>query len=752
MDTARWETLQDLFARALALPAGERAAFLAGSGADAAMRDEVQALLDAAGEEGPLDSLAHRLTPVRDLFTGRVPDRVGPYVMRERIGAGGMAVVYRAHDPRLRRDVALKFLPPTLVDASPAAERLIAEARAASALDHPNICTIYDIASVNDRLFIAMAYYGGGTLEDRLRSGPLPIAQSIDIARQVADALQCAHDAGIVHRDVKPANIAFGERGEVKVLDFGVAVLTDDSASGTAGTPSYMAPEQVRDESADPRSDVWALGVVLFEMLAGRRPFVGADRSAIHDEILNVDPPALTSLRSEVPQRLAAIVDRALSRSPAQRFRSAAEFSTALAAVRVTTPDIRTRRRRALAAAAVVLLFTTGAIARLQLDGDAAADALPASLADQFLRARERYFRGTPESNEAAIVILDNLVRHDSTHAPSRALLAAAYAVSTRAGFSRDGRTEWLDSAFAHANAAIALAPSLPDGYSALGSVLRWSGRLVEAKGQFERALAIDSRHALSMLELGLVSHLLHLHADAVIWLERGLALEPDVPAGRQYASALYRAFDLPDEARRHVTTGRLVTPDDASLIWESVLVALDQGDTVSARADFDAFLQLTSAGERERMQVWFAFLVGDLETARTHLDRLDLSAAPSYDLTAFGMAYQQMGEDSIAEPLLRRALALVEKEAGTPEWGRTNPGYYEGLLLAALGEREAAIASLQKWADNGGLRSWRRMDRERLWSAVADDPRFQDVVRRSEERFRERRQHVMAELSRLRD
>ncbi|HEX6134235.1 MAG TPA: protein kinase [Longimicrobiales bacterium] len=754
MDTTRWQTLQDLFARALAVPADERCAFLSDVCADDGLRQEVQALLDAADRDGPLDALAQRLVPVRDLFSERVPDRVGPYIMKERIGAGGMAVVYRAHDPRLQRDVALKFLPASLHDASPAADRLIGEARAASALDHPNICTIFDIASAgNDRLFIAMAYYSGGTLEDRLRDGPLPVVESIGIARQVADALQCAHEAGIVHRDVKPANIAFGERGEVKVLDFGVAVLTDDAAGGgTAGTPSYMAPEQVRGEPTDPRSDVWALGVVLFEMLTGRRPFGGADRSAVHDEILHANPPAVTSLRGDVPQRLAAIVDRALDRDPSRRFQTAAELAAALDTARLALPRVHARRRRVYAAAAaIVLLFTTGAIARLQRS-PAAGDSVRAAVADQYLRARERYFRGTPESNEAAIVILNNLVQRDSMHAPSRALLAAAYAVATRADFSRPGRTEWLDSAFVHAHAAIALAPALPDGYSALGSVLRWSGRLEEAKEQFERALAVDPRHGLSMLELGLVSHLLSLHADAVLWLERGLAIEPDVPAGRQYASALYRAFDMPEEARRHIATGRLIAPDDASLIWESALVELDQGDTVAARADFEAYLQLITAGERERMQAWFAYIIGDLEKARAHLERLDLSAAPSYDLTAFGMAYLAMGEDSIAEPLLRRALAAIDREAGAPEWGRTNPGFSRGRVLAALGEREAAIAALQDWADNGGLRTWRRLDREPVWSSIVNDPRFQDVMRRSEERFRERQQHVMAELSRLRD
>src|SRR5690606_19324809 len=293
-DEARWAELRDLFERALEMPAEDREAFLLAACADEAVRAEVRSLIDAAGRAGPLDEMASRLASLHDVLSDPVPERVGPYEVSGIIDEGGMAVGYHAHDPRLRRDVALKFLPAMLHGRSPAANRLMGEARAASALDHPNICTIYDIASAgDDRLFIAMAYYRGGTLKDRLQDGPLPLNDVIDIASQVADALDCAHDAGIVHRDVKPANIAFGERGEAKVLVFGVAVLGDDDAAdaaATAGTPSYMAPEQVLGAAADRRSDVWALGVVTFEMLTGTRPFPGRTREDVHDRILNAAP------------------------------------------------------------------------------------------------------------------------------------------------------------------------------------------------------------------------------------------------------------------------------------------------------------------------------------------------------------------------------------------------------------------------------------------------------------------------------
>ena len=209
-----------------------------------------------------------------------VGETVSHYRIIELLGAGGMGEVYKTEDTRLKRLVALKFLPLALTEDAEAKERLVHEARAASALDHPNICTIHEIDETPDkRLFIAMAYYEGETLKQRIARGPLSIEEAVNIIAQITRGTAAAHDAGIIHRDIKPANIILTRRGEVKLLDFGLAKLRGQTAltrtGATVGTVAYMAPEQIIGQGANERSDVWALGVVLYEMLAGRLPFAG---------------------------------------------------------------------------------------------------------------------------------------------------------------------------------------------------------------------------------------------------------------------------------------------------------------------------------------------------------------------------------------------------------------------------------------------------------------------------------------------
>ncbi|HNU01568.1 MAG TPA: protein kinase [Acidobacteriota bacterium] len=263
---------------------------------------------------------------------------VGHYHIVEELGAGGMGVVYRAEDTRLRRAVALKFLPPELSRDEAAKRRFLHEAQAAAALDHPNICNIHEVAETADgQIYIAMACYAGETLRERIAKGPLPLEEALQIAREAAAGLAHAHARGIVHRDVKPANLFLTADGLVKVLDFGLAKLAAGSAvtktGTTLGTAGYMSPEQARGESTDARTDVWSLGVVLYEMVAGRPPFAGEYPQAVMYGILNEAPEPLTGLRTGVPIQLDGIIGKALAKDPSDRYQTLADLAVDLRGV-----------------------------------------------------------------------------------------------------------------------------------------------------------------------------------------------------------------------------------------------------------------------------------------------------------------------------------------------------------------------------------------------------------------------------------
>ena len=261
------------------------------------------------------------------------------YTGLEHLGAGGMGVVYKAEDTRLKRPVALKFLPPELTRDDEARQRFMQEARAASALDHPNICTIYEIDSTPEgQLYIAMAYYEGESLKRRLERTPLAVDEAVDIALQIARGLTKAHQAGIIHRDVKPANVMVTKDGLVKIVDFGIAKLTGQTGvtrTGiTPGTVAYMAPEQISGDEADEQSDVWSLGAALYEMLSGHRAFPGDREAAVIKAILDQDPQPVRTLRPEVSPELERIARRALAKRREARYRSAAELEKDLVAYR----------------------------------------------------------------------------------------------------------------------------------------------------------------------------------------------------------------------------------------------------------------------------------------------------------------------------------------------------------------------------------------------------------------------------------
>ena len=288
-----------------------------------------------------------------------IGQRLSHYRIVEKLGGGGMGVVYRAEDTRLKRPVALKVLPPDLTRDEGAKQRFIIEAQAASALDHPNICTIFEIDETPDgQLFLVMAYYPGETLKKRIDRGPLPVEDALDFAIQIAQGLVKAHAAGIVHRDIKPANVLVNADGLLKVVDFGVAKLlgnTGMTRTGTTlGTVAYMAPEQTMGKDVDARADVWSLGVVLYEMLAGQLPFKGEHDLAIAGAVVNRPPTPLASVRSGIPPAIERVVNRALEKAPEDRYQTAADFLSELRLIKrhsdtqfaTVTEAVSPRKRR----------------------------------------------------------------------------------------------------------------------------------------------------------------------------------------------------------------------------------------------------------------------------------------------------------------------------------------------------------------------------------------------------------------------
>jgi serine/threonine protein kinase/tetratricopeptide (TPR) repeat protein len=347
MDTSRRDHIRALLAEAQSVPPEERADFLRDRCDDSALWEEVASLLAAQEEaSGFYEALADSVVApmLRELgemdADGPPPQEsdplglegevVGRYAIEEHLGGGGMGIVYRARDTDLGRTVALKFLPPHLAGTEEAEERFSREARAAAALEHSNVGTIHEIGRTSEgRRYIVMTYYEGETLKKTLeREGPLPIEKVLDYATQIAEGLARAHEAGIVHRDVKPANVMITEQDEVKLVDFGLARLAESprlTASGQQlGTVGYMSPEQVEGGTVGPATDLWALGVVLYEMLTGERPFQGKRRAAVLHAVVNDTPTPAGEHRPEIPPELAQVVERCLQKSPAERYESAA--------------------------------------------------------------------------------------------------------------------------------------------------------------------------------------------------------------------------------------------------------------------------------------------------------------------------------------------------------------------------------------------------------------------------------------------
>jgi serine/threonine-protein kinase len=661
-----------------------------------------------------------------------LPPRAGKYRIVGRIGQGGMGVVYRGVDDDLGRTVALKFIPPDLTNNPSVEQRFLREARAASALDHVNIGTIFGVEETDDhRRFIVMAYYEGRNLSQRMKDEEHPLTpdEAVGIAVQVARGLAEAHARGVIHRDIKPSNILLTAQGVVKIVDFGLASMAEsDQLTQTGarmGTPAYMSPEQALGEAVDHRSDIWSLGVMVCETITGQQVFQSASVPALLFNVVHGDVPALDMMQPP----LRKVLSKALAKDRAKRYQSMSEFLAALESLQPGTaaPLLAPARRRmprlrVLAALLVVMLLiaaASGAVFfwRGRIFGGPKRPAIAgapaqASVFDKYLQAVELTKRWDKEGNlDQAIALLTEATKQDPTFALGFARLAEAQ----RIRFAQTRDKTVLEAAARNAEEAVRLNADLAPVQVVFGRIQRMRGNGDLALASYEHALRIDGNDAEAREAIGRQYEQLGRIKDAETSYQRAISLDPDSMFIRDsYANFLFRQSRYADAVSEWQTVTR-VAPDNAAAYINLGSALSELGKIAEAITMFQRAVELKPhAMAYTNLGTAYSRAVRYPEAAEAYRKALELDSSDPMLWGNLAYVYSWMGgKDTLAQETFAHAIELGEaKRKESPRDAVVHS--YLALYYAKTGNPQLA--------------------RERLATALALSPKVPEIQAKAAE------------------
>ncbi len=698
---------------------------------------------------------------------------ISHYEILAKLGEGGMGVVYKARDTRLERLVALKFLPADLARTESARQRFVHEARAASALNHPNIATVYDIGEAEDaRAFIAMEFVEGESLRARLLGGMLPIEEVRRLAIQIAEGLEAAHAKGIVHRDIKPDNLLLTPEGRVKIMDFGVAKLGAGAGltqAGTmVGTIAYMSPEQILGEAVDQRSDLWAFGVVLYEMLTGSLPFAKDREAALIYEILNREPALVDSHRSEIPVMLRSIVRELLEKDPARRPPEAAQVAARLRGTPV--PAVAAAPAKSIA----VLYFEN-------LSPERESDYFCAGITEDLITdlSRLRELRVVPRSDvlpfrnkevntrEVGEALRVTYILEGSLRKSGNRIRIAAQLVSSRDGYQiwADRFDGLVDDIFELQNEVSrrivealkisltdsekhSLARNPTDDLRAYDFFMRGREYLNRrgkrntetAMRMFENALSIDGKFAAAFAGLAeACTHMYEWYDGESRWLGRAIEMnqealvhEPGSVEARFGIAMVYFHQQRLVEARRSLLAVLEADPGFYPAHLRLGMLAERTRDHAGALVWFQRAAELRPHDEDPwRYLAGLHRILGDTDAAiesglkviEILSQKLEASLEDPILLSRLAEAYARFGGKEEAHAVLRRVFEL-DLDDGLVL-------YHCACAYGLLGEIDHAVASLQRACDSGFRAIAHVIETDGAFAGSRGDPRLTGLVAR---------------------